>query len=112
MAKNILNKQKKVDVPTLLLQNRNFDTIGSIHPIFDLSYTENFNSSNLLTFTIYKDSDNEALWEKITDLKIIYIPEFEERFEVDLSTTSTNTVAKSVTAVSLCESELSQVHLD
>lgn len=111
MAKNILNKQKKVDVPTLLLQNRNFDTIGSIHPIFDLSYTENFNSSNLLTFTIYKDSDNEALWEKITDLKIIYIPEFEERFEVDLSTTSTNTVAKSVTAVSLCESELSQVHL-
>lgn len=111
MAKIIFNKQKNIDAPTLLLQNRNFDTLGIINNVYNLEYEENFNAGNILKFNIHRDNSNFDIWEEIIDFKIIYIPEFNERFEINISTTSTNTITKSVTTTSLCESELSQINL-
>lgn len=113
MAKKIFLKQYGVSVPDLLLQNRNFETIGSINNIHNFIYKENYNGANELSFSVYKKENGceNPLWDSLTDFKIIYIPEFEERFEINTSVTSGNSVIKSVTAASLCESELSQTML-
>lgn len=113
MAKIIFDKQNIVDMPTLLLQNRNFDTIGVIANACNLTYKENFNAANELSFTVYKNIDgiHNPLWESLVDFKIIYIPEFQERFEISVSTASENAISKSVTCTSLGEAELSQIKL-
>lgn len=113
MAKILFDKQNLVETPTLVLQNRNFDTIGMIGNASALTYKENFNSANELSFTVYKELNGQEtpLWDTISDFKILYIPEFQERFEITVSTSDEHTICKSVTAVSLCEAELSQIIL-
>ncbi len=100
-------------MPTLLLQNRNFETIGVVTNVHEFIYKENFNSPNEISFTIYKDNGETChpLWDSLINFKLIYIPEFGERFEIAISTASAQTTIKSVTGASLCESELSQIRL-
>ncbi|MCI8482790.1 MAG: tail fiber domain-containing protein [Lachnospiraceae bacterium] len=112
MSRISFDRQQNMEVPTLLLQNRMFDTIGMIPNPSDLTYRERFNGADELSFTVYKDeSKTHSLWDSITDFKIIYIPEFRERFEITVSTASQQTHSKHVTGTSLCEAELSQVKL-
>lgn len=113
MAKITFDKQHNVDVPTLLLQNRNFDTLGKINGACSLEYKENFNSADELSFTVYKtaNGNKNALWDLIIDNKIVFIPEFQERFVISVSVNEENAVSKTITGVSLCESELSQINL-
>lgn len=113
MAKITFDKQHNVDVPTLLLQNRNFDTLGKINGACSLEYKENFNSADELSFIIYKtaNGNKNALWDLIIDNKIVFIPEFQERFVISVSVNEENAVSKTITGVSLCESELSQINL-
>lgn len=113
MAKILFDKQHLVEMPSLVLQNRNFDTIGMIGNASGLTYKEHFNSANELSFTVYKELNGQEtpLWDSISDFKILYIPELQERFEITVSTSAEHTVCKSVTAVSLCESELGQIIL-
>lgn len=100
-------------MPTLLLQNRNFETIGAVTNVHEFIYKENFNGPNEISFTIYKDNGETChpLWDSLINFKLIYIPEFGERFEIAISTASAQTTIKSVTGASLCESELSQIRL-
>lgn len=112
MSKILFDKQQNIEAPTLLLQNRMFDTIGRLSKVSDLTYRERFNGADELSFTVYKEeSDVPSLWDAITDFKIIYIPEFQERFEITVSTASRQTDSKHITGTSLCEGELSQVKL-
>lgn len=113
MAKITFDKQHNVDVPTLLLQNRNFDTLGKINGACSLEYKENFNSADELSFTIYKtiNGNENSLWDLIVNNKIVFIPEFQERFVISVSVNDDNAVSKTVTGISLCESELSQINL-
>lgn len=116
MAKMKFDKQNNVEIPTLLLQNRNFDTYGNITNFIDLTYTENFNSANELSFRIINEDsincDNSlAKWDDIADFRILYVPEFEERFEIKVNTEQDSQNTKIVRAMSLCESELSQLTL-
>lgn len=116
MAKMKFDKQYCVEIPTLLLQNRNFDTYGNIVNFTDLAYTENFNSPNELSFNIVNEDnlnkDNSlAKWDDIVDFRILYVPEFEERFEIKVDTEQDSQHIKTVKATSLCESELSQIIL-
>ncbi len=111
MANIIFNHQNLVEVPTLILQNRNFDTLGIIADASNLTYKENFNSPNELSFTIYKNINGKKnpLWSSIVDFKLLYVPEFKERFEISVSTLQEGTISKSITATSLCEAELGQI---
>lgn len=114
MAKIILDKNNIVEMPTLVLQNRNFDTIGSITDAHEFSYKENFNSANEIPqFIIYKYKNGKIhpLWDKLVDNKILYIPEFKERFEISVSASESNLTQKTATCTSLCESELSNIKL-
>ena len=115
MAKIIFDKYHcNVDMPTLLLQNRDFDTIGIFSNISNFTYSENFNSSNEVSFTTYYKNGYgqiNPLWNSICDLKVIYIPEFNERFEMYISIDEENSTKKNISAVSLCEAELSNIKL-
>lgn len=113
MAKIILDKNGMVDMPTLILQNRNFDTLGRIVNIHDFTFKENFNSANEVSFVNYKYSNSikNELWERIVDHKVLYIPEFNERFYIQIQIDENSDVQKEITCTSLCESELSNIRL-
>lgn len=109
MAKVLLNKQNFVDVPTLILQNRNFDNIDKIKKFNEFTYKDNFNSANEISLNIpkYINGKRNDIWDSIVDFKIITIPEFQERFEIGVGYTDESSVTKSITGISLCEAELS-----
>ncbi|MDE6312807.1 MAG: tail fiber domain-containing protein [Lachnospiraceae bacterium] len=113
MAKVKLDQNTNVDTPTLILQNKNFDTLGCITDFTELTYKENLNSANLVSFKVYKDDNPEKkqIWDLIVDFKILYIPEFDERYEITVLLEESNTISKSITASSLCEVELSGMKL-
>lgn len=117
MAKVLFNSQGIIETPTLLLQHKNFETIGNggVTNVSDLTYKNNFNDANEVSFKIHKFNDEKKhpLWDSIVDFKIIYIPQLHERFEISVITSEEdpNDVSKSITGTSLCEAELSQITL-
>lgn len=117
MAKVLFNSQGIIETPTLLLQHKNFETIGNggVTNVSGLTYKNNFNDANEVSFKIHKFNDEKKhpLWDSMVDFKIIYIPQLHERFEISVTTSEEdpNDVSKSITGTSLCEAELSQITL-
>ena len=117
MAKVLFNSQGLIETPTLLLQHKNFGTIGNggVTNVSGLTYKNNFNDANEVSFKIHKFNDEKKhpLWDSMVDFKIIYIPQLHERFEISVTTSEEdpNDVSKSITGTSLCEAELSQITL-
>lgn len=117
MAKVLFNSQGLIETPTLLLQHKNFETIGNggVTNVSDLTYKNNFNDANEVSFKIHKFNNEKKhpLWDSMVDFKIIYIPQLHERFEISVTTSEEdpNDVSKSITGTSLCEAELSQIAL-
>lgn len=111
MGKILFDINNQVDVPNLILQSKSGTTIGGITGFTDLTYKNSLNSANELSLNVYKYLDGEInpLWEEITDLKTIYIPEFAEKFEIEISYTDEEMETKSITGTALCEAELSQI---
>lgn len=110
---NILSKIQQIDSPTLVLENKNFNNYGALTNYSSFRYKENLNSPNEVSFILHKllDPKKNLLWDKVKDLKVLYIPELQEKFEITVSDDISNTVTKSVTGLSLAESELSQILL-
>lgn len=117
MAKVLFNSQGIIETPTLLLQHKNFETIGNggVTNVSGFTYKNNFNDANEVSFKIHKFNDEKKhpLWDSMVDFKIIYIPQLHERFEISVTTSeeNPNDVSKSITGTSLCEAELSQITL-
>lgn len=117
MAKVLLNSQGIIETPTLLLQHKNFETIGNggVTNVSGLTYKNNFNDANEVSFKIHKFNNEKKhpLWDSMVDFKIIYIPQLHERYEISVTTSEEdpNDVSKSITGTSLCEAELSQITL-
>ena len=53
----------------------------------------------------------KKIWDNLTDLKVVYIPEFKEKFEISVQKTISNTKTKAITGTALAEAELSQILL-
>lgn len=113
MAKITINKQNKVDSPTLILRNRSLENIGKIKNYEGLSYSEKLNESNTLSFTTYKEFNGikNEYWDDIVDFKLLFIPEIHEQFQIKVSTNEADSTTKEVTCTPLSEAELSQVNL-
>lgn len=111
VAKLLFNKQNRIETPTLILENKNFEKIGVITNASDLSCRIDFNGADEFSFTVQKESDGQTcpLWDEITDFKVLYIPELKERFEITVSLAQEIMPYKTVTATGLCEAELSQL---
>ena len=91
----------------IILSNRNMAHYGEIQNI-DQSTVDvnlNFNSADELSFTVYKTLDNREcrLWDKIVDLKLVYVVELNEYFQIETPITDADSTYKTVTGTSLCE---------
>ena len=114
---------------TIVLSTRDYRHLGQLCLLKDANYTRNLNSANEIHFSLtksdfinlderiddkdiekYKKVKNE-LWEQIVDFKLIWIRELNEYFEIKVSTEDSMDISKTITATSLCETELSQVKI-
>ena len=118
-VKNLLRMQKTgqtIRPLHIILGNRNLEKFGEIVniPADSITYHPQFNAVDELSFSVYKERNGEIenLWNKIIDFKTVYVKEFDEWFEISVSTDeSEKNTKKLVTAKSLCEAELGQVIL-
>ena len=98
---------------TIILANRNQEHLGIIVNTEGVNFTGNLNAADELSFTVNKmmDGKEERLWDEIYDLRLVYIKELNEYFEINVSFTDQTYLVKTITAKSLCEAELSQTML-
>ena len=110
MAANIYDGNLNIEIPTLVIKKRDYENIGAFKAS-GIEYTNNFNSANELSFVVHKSVVDDTVWDRINDYNIIYIPEYNEYFDMTVSITDENETIKNVTCTALCESELSQINL-
>lgn len=110
---NIINNENIVEPLTIVLCNRDYTHIGQLSNISNIKYTGNLNSANELSFVINKktDENEERFWDQIYNLKLVWVKELNEYFEIQVSTDDKTYLEKTITATSLCEAELSQTIL-
>lgn len=109
----ILDMNNNVVTPTIVLCHRNKHKIGTIYPIFEWSITPDMYNKNECSFKVYKEVNGieTPLWDKIKDLKVIYIPEYNEYFQISIDKTQTDETVKTITGSNLGIAELSQTML-
>lgn len=98
---------------TVVLANRNLDKQGKISNISDFVYSAKLNSADEISFSVYKylNGKKEELWDNICDLKLVWVNEIKQYFQIKVSKTESNSNVKKVVGVSLCEAELSQTYI-
>lgn len=98
---------------TIVLSDRSLSQKGQIVNISDFVCKENLNSADEISFTVHKKLDDreEKLWNEIIDLKLVWIKELNEYFEIRVNIAETTNLVKNITGMSLCEAELSQTLL-
>lgn len=115
VGQNILQKLNITESPTVVLATRDLTHLGALANVerSSISYKKNLNAADDFSFKVYKtvDGHDEPLWDKITDLKLIWVKEFHEYFEIRVNVNDSDTTTKSVTCTSLCEAELGQTML-
>ena len=93
---------------TIVLSTRDYRHLGQLTGVKSVHYSANLNSPNELSFSLMKTEC--SLWEQVVDLKLIWIKELNEYFEIKVSTTDSLEASKCITGTSLCEAELSQIY--
>lgn len=100
----------EAEYPTIILSTKYHKHLGVIENIDVTSINSTFNmaSAQELSFDIYKEMDGKicSLWDSIVDFKYIFVPEFQEYYEIQISLDEDNKTIKHVAATSACEAEL------
>lgn len=101
----------KVEIPEIILGKRNYDKLGSITNITNLVYDYDFISANSISFVVQKtlNEKQERLWEEIKERRCIWLKEFDEWFQIDVTESDNGEITKEIVGTSLCEAELSQI---
>lgn len=102
---------------TIILATKSLKLLGQIVNVdfTTINPALSLNSADQINFTIYKELDGivEPLWDKIIDLKLIYVVELNEFFEIKVQIDDTSDkITKTITGTSLCEAELAQKNLN
>ncbi|MCI8527739.1 MAG: hypothetical protein HFH82_01060 [Lachnospiraceae bacterium] len=95
---------------TIILSSRSQKHLGEIINLSGIKYYNYLNQPQKISFNVNKNSDEfqERLWTEINDLKLIYVKEVDTYFEIHVTVSNNDCNIKSITGISLCESELSQ----
>lgn len=117
MAKLLLDKNGNMKFPTIIMSNKALEKLGTIpYDYSSFEYTKYIGYSEG-SFVVYKklidDTGNEIecrFWDDLVDLSVVYIREFNEYFEVEVSLVESDSVNKTVTLTSLHVAELSQIN--
>lgn len=113
---NVLRVGKNYEVRplTLVLGNRALEKTGEIDNVFDLNYHILLNGANEFNFTVYKEADGKPcrLWDDIYTLKTVWVKEYDEWFEITVTTDESEYITKkTIVATNLSAAELSQTML-
>ena len=115
MKKIVYKRFESLEEPTIVLSTRSQEHLGSLSNVdsSSITYKKNLNAANEFSFKIYKtvDGKEERLWDKVVDLKLIWVKEVNEYFEIRVNVNDSNDTVKSITGTSLCEAELGQTML-
>lgn len=111
----------------IVLSTRYQSHLGQLHNVHDIRYTRRLNAADELYFVVdkYLDGIEEPLWDKIEDLKLIYVKGSQgiggagtdgakginAYFEINVTLNEQDGNRKIITAKTLCEAELSQINL-
>lgn len=107
-VKHIFNENYGVDIPTLILERRDFSKLETIKNASEITYKDNFHSPEL-SFKVHKDKNSN--WDNINNYNIVYIPEYEENFAIHVNTNEESLNYKTVTGTFLPKEELQNVKL-
>lgn len=107
----VLNEDGNVEYPDVFLCRRNHSKIGLINNVENLKIIVNEKASDEISFDTHKYLDNIecSVWDKLTDLRCVYVKGF-GYFEISVTTTDENEVVKSVVGMSQAHNELSQIN--
>lgn len=110
----LLNKDGSLKSHTLVLSSRSYIHYGEV--LYDkdtLNIKTNLNSADEISFTAYKELNGKKTncWDKLTDLRLIWVKELNEYFQIECPVKDSMAITKSVSGRSLCEEELSQTIL-
>ena len=102
----------KPEEPTIVLARRNGDKIGAINAK-EISLSDSLNDAPELSFKVYKELDGEkcALWDEITNFKLIYCVEWNTWFEMTVELDENDETVKTVFCTGLGYAELGQIML-
>ena len=98
--------------PSFLLTKRNGDTLGIINNVNGIDINVDTDVPTV-SFTVYKDDNGTrcAVWDELTDLRLVYCMEFDKWFEITVSLSDGTEVVKSVSGTQIEQAELSQINL-
>ncbi len=113
MKKLFFNDNRQAELPILILEAKSGTVYGSIDGVTGLKYTRSLTSPNEIFFTVakYLNGKPNPLWNEISDLKTVHLPEYNEKFQIKVTCQDEETETKDVVGTSLAEAELSQVLL-
>lgn len=107
------NLLDQLEVPQVILCNRNKKHYGELYPVEDLQLTMNADKFHELSFKIPRTINGQTnpYWDKIVDLKVVYLQKF-GYFQIEVDRSHDGIVEyKCITAQSL-EVELGQLYLN
>lgn len=104
---------KLIDEFQLILSNKKLDKLNTIDNVYELSFTENYNSKQEASCVVYQDIDGYKCrtWDKLLDFAVVYLKETNTYYEIRVSIDETDVIKKTLTLTSLCEAELSGIKL-
>lgn len=107
--------QLSFDGLTIVLWTRAHEPLGMIKNIDRDSFNLKCSlaEGNSLTFDVYKtmNGEEEPLWDKIIDHKLIFVPELRDCLEITINGDDSEAMVKSISAVSAGIAELSQTNI-
>lgn len=106
------DNENRAILPTLVLATRSGHKLGCIpaqHIVLHGSMTNGYELS--CTVSKYDNWEKAELWDELEDFKLLWSPEWDVWFEIDVTTSETDETTKNIAAVSVGEAELSQVML-
>lgn len=101
------------ETPTFILSKRSGEHIGALNNVSNVQQKENMKSFFDFSMCIHKKLNeiNCTLWDEISDLRLIYVPEWDKWFQISVEIEEENNCIKKISATSLQEEELSQILL-
>ena len=106
------NMFHELEVPVIVLSTKYHKHLGALETIDPDSINTEFNMSSYqeISFDVYKELNGQTcvLWDALVDLKYIYVPDFQEYYEITVSLDEDYNTIKHIVGKSACEAELSQ----
>ncbi len=100
--------------PIIHLCRKDFSIIGDLSNfISEVELNLRFSDADELSLTVHRELNRQVnpCWKDVVNLKLIYVPELDEYFEIEVNEQEDSDQVKQVTAQSLCESELSNLNI-